>query len=218
MKPRLQAWGTDCTLKVKQLSDHSIGAAPTELDFEKALMFFHAYMYGPLQGKLRLYGARQVPTGNVAPSSDWEVFASMLVKDVGRKLGAGIDLINYEVKSAKRGSSYEYQYHRNSGREKLAKDMIVGHLFFEYFNNLREVELRHMHGSELLSFFQDWLIKYPDPYRQRYRKSIPYGFVKQHGTLLMSLRDGEVTFPSLDRDLTAARPLDSQADSESADD
>jgi hypothetical protein len=25
---------------------------PTELDFEKALMFFHAYMYGPLQGKL----------------------------------------------------------------------------------------------------------------------------------------------------------------------
>ncbi len=33
---------------------------PTELDFEKALMFFHAYMYGPLQGKLRLYAARGV--------------------------------------------------------------------------------------------------------------------------------------------------------------
>jgi hypothetical protein len=32
------------------------GAPPTDLDFEKSLMFFHAYMYGPLQGKLRLYG------------------------------------------------------------------------------------------------------------------------------------------------------------------
>ena len=48
-------------------------------------------------------------------SSDWEVFASMLVKDLGRKFGAGIDLANYEVKSAKQGASYEYQYHKNTG-------------------------------------------------------------------------------------------------------
>ena len=38
---------------------------PTNLDFEKSLMFFHAYMYGPLQGKLRLYGARKIPPGSV---------------------------------------------------------------------------------------------------------------------------------------------------------
>lgn len=47
-------------------------------------------------------------------SSDWEVFASMLVTDLGRKFGAGIDSVNYEVKPAKRGSSYEYQYHNTS--------------------------------------------------------------------------------------------------------
>ena len=188
------------------MSDIPSAAPPTELDFEKALMFFHAYMYGPLQGKLRLYGARLVPTGSVASSSDWEVFASMLVKDVGRKLGAGIDLLNHEVKSAKRGSSYEYQYHRNTGREKLTKDMLVGHLFFEYFDNLREVELRYLHGSKLLSFFEDWLDHYPDPYRQRYRKSIPYGFVKQNGILLMSLKDGEVSFPKLNQETAKAQP------------
>jgi hypothetical protein len=173
------------------------GALPTSLDFEKSLMFFHAYMYGPLQGKLRLYGARAIPTGSIAMSSDWEVFASMLVNDLGRKLGAGIDLANYEVKSAKRGSSYEYQYHKNTGVEKLATGMEVGHLFFDYFDNLKEVDLRYLHGSQMVEFFGKWREEYPDPYPQRYRKNIPYGFVKQRGTLLMTLKDGEVVFPFL---------------------
>jgi hypothetical protein len=173
------------------------GAPPTNLDFEKSLMFFHAYMYGPLQGKLRLYGARKIPPGSIAMSSDWEVFASMLVKDLGRKFGAGIDLANYEVKSAKQGASYEYQYHRNTGLDKLAKDAKVGHLFFEYFENLKEVHLRYLHGSKMGQFFKRWKDEYPDPYPQRYRKNIPYGFVKENGTLLMTLIDGEVAFPDL---------------------
>jgi hypothetical protein len=73
---------------------------PTKLEFEKALMFFHAYMYGPLQGKLRLYAARNVRSPGAAASSDWEVFASILVKDTGKKLAAGVDLSGHEVKSA----------------------------------------------------------------------------------------------------------------------
>ncbi len=161
------------------------------------MMFFHAYMYGPLQGKLRLYGARKIPQGSIAMSSDWEVFASMLVKDLGRKFGAGIDLANHEVKSAKRGGSYEYQYHKNTGLGKLAKDIEVGHLFFDYFDNLREVDLRYLHGSKMVEFFGKWRDEFPNPYGQRYRKSIPYGFVKQNGTLLMTLKDGEVVFPAL---------------------
>lgn len=179
-------------------------APPTGLDFEKSLMFFHAYMYGPIQGKLRLYGARNIPQGSVAMSSDWEVFASMLVNDLGRKFGAGIDLANYEVKSAKRGGSYEYQYHKNTGLDKLAKDLEVGHLFFDYFENLKEVDLRYLHGSQLTEFFGKWRADYPDPYPQRYRKNVPYGFVKQHGTLLMTLKDGEVVFPVLASDTSPA--------------
>ena len=185
---------------VKPISKSSatIGGPPTNLDFEKSLMFFHAYMYGPLQGKLRLYGAREIPPGSVAMSSDWEVFASMLVNDLGRKFGAGIDLSNYEVKSAKRTSSYEYQYHKDSGREKLVKDMEVGHLFFDYHDNLKDVDLRFLSGAVLREpYFEKWLEAFPDPYRQRYRKSIPYTFVKKNGMLLMTIKDGEVTHPKM---------------------
>ncbi len=104
---------------------------PTDLDFEKALMFFHAYMYGPLQGKLRLYRARDVHSAGKALSSGWEVFASILVKDVGTKLTKGVDLSKYEVKSAEDGGSYDYQYHKKSGRQRFVDDKRVGHLFFD---------------------------------------------------------------------------------------
>ncbi len=181
----------------KAQPDLTVTDPPSNLDFEKSLMFFHAYMYGPLQGKLRLYGARQIPPGSVAMSSDWEVFASMLVNDMGRKFGPGIDLSNHEVKSAKRGASYEYQYHKHGGQEKLARDMEVGHLFFDYYDNLREVDLRYAHGSIMKPFFEKWLLEYPDPYPQRYRKNIPYGWVKQNGKLLMTIKDGEVVVPQL---------------------
>jgi len=177
---------------------YKIGGPPTDLDFEKALMFFHAYMYGPLQGKLRLYSARGVNTGGVAASSDWEVFASILVKDLGTKLGAGIDLSGYEVKSAENGGSYEYQYHKLTGREKLQKDMEVGHLFFDHRDNLRHVDLRYAHGSWMKErFFQKWLHEFPDPYPQRYRKNISFSWVKENGILIMTLTDGEVTYPPI---------------------
>jgi hypothetical protein len=121
----------------------------------------------------------------------------MLVNDLGRKFGAGVDLANFEVKSAKRGSSFEYQYHKNTGKAKLAKDRTVGHLFFSYADNLREVDLRYSHGSSMNQFFDQWLEEYPDPYPQRYRRNVPYGWVKDNGKLLMSLRDGELTFPQV---------------------
>ncbi|HTV56435.1 MAG TPA: hypothetical protein VMI06_16140 [Terriglobia bacterium] len=177
------------------MRNDKIGGPPTHLDFEKALMFFHAYMYGPLQGKLRLYEARGVVGGGAATSSDWEVFASILVRDVGQKLAAGIDLTQYEVKSAGNGGSYEYQYHKNTGKGKLHRDMEVGHLFFDHRNNLRQVDLRYAHGSSMIEFFRRWLTEYPDPYPQRYRRNIPFNWVKKNGILLMALTDGEVTYP-----------------------
>ena len=146
---------------------------PTDLDFEKALMFFHAYMYGPLQGKLRLYRARDVHSVGKALPSDWEVFASILVKDVGTKLTKGVDLSKYEVKSAEKGGSYEYQYHKNTGKQKLREDTRVGHLFFDHRDNLRSVDLRYISGTDLSVFFTEWLEEYPDPYPQRYRKNVP---------------------------------------------
>jgi hypothetical protein len=52
------------------------------------------------------------------------------VKDVGKKLLAGIDLSNNEVKSAVGEGGYEYQYHKNTGKQNLLDHMNVGHLFF----------------------------------------------------------------------------------------
>lgn len=179
-----------------------MGAMPTKLDFEKSLMFFHAYMFGPLQGKLRIYGARKIAAGAMITPQDWVVFASMLVNDVGQKLAAGIDLTNHEVKSAKAKGSYEYQYHKKSGREKLIQDGRVGHLFFEYSENLREISLRYMHGSQLSEYFTKWLEEFPkspkDYEGQRFRKQIPYGAVAKGGKLLMRLLDGEVAYPMVE--------------------
>ena len=127
-------------------------------------------------------------------SSDWEVFASILVRDLGKKLAASIDLSQHEVKSATEGGSYEYQYHKLGGKQKLRRDMEVGHLFFDHRNNLRHVELRYPHGNSMKEFFSEWLKNYPEPYPQRYRKGIPFHRVKKNGVLLMTT-DGEVTYP-----------------------
>ncbi|MFZ3201188.1 MAG: hypothetical protein WA175_08550 [Candidatus Acidiferrales bacterium] len=133
-----------------------------------------------------------------AMSSDWEVFASILIRDPGKKRAAGIDLSQYEIKSALDGGSYEYQYHKIGGKKKLASDAKVGHLFFAHRNNLRHVDLRYAHGSSMRDkFFRKWLKDYPDPYPQRYRKNIPFHWVKNNALLLMTLEDGEVTYPAI---------------------
>lgn len=188
---------TEFSMASKKKQLNKIGDPPTELEFEKALMFFHAYMYGPLQGKLRLYSARSVRSPGAAASSDWEVFASILVDDAGKKLAAGVDLTGHEVKSAEKGGSYEYQYHKRTGKEKLLRDMEVGHLFFDHRDNLRKVDLRFVHGSAMKHFFTEWLENFPEPYPQRYRKNIPFKWVQENGLLLMTLTDGEVTFPTI---------------------
>lgn len=73
---------------------------------------------------------------------DWELFASILVRDRGLPTQSGLDLERYEVKSATYRSSFEYQYHRNSWREKLAADRAAGHLFISHQDWLRLVEVR----------------------------------------------------------------------------
>lgn len=165
------------------------------LELEKSLMFFHAYLFGPLQGKLRFYISRNIRVGSVITPSDWEVLASLLVQDSGLKGTSGTDLKDYEVKSAIDDGAYEYQYHKETGLQKLNTDMQVGHLFFNHSDYLSNVELRYVHGGTASKeHFSDWLANFPDPYPQRYRKSIPLKWVKENGVLLLRLKDGEPTF------------------------
>jgi hypothetical protein len=44
-------------------------------------------------------------------------------------------------------------------------------------------------------FSRRWSQEYPDPYFQGHRKNIPFRWVEKNATLLMTVRDGEVTFP-----------------------
>lgn len=129
-------------------------------------------------------------------SINWEVFASILTGDTG-KGGYGSDLTNHEVKSSVGKNSFEYQYHLNGGRQKLADDMQVNHIFVSYSPNYENIEVRLVHGSDLRAIFERWLPGLIENYegenrRQRYRKSIPYGFVKQHGVLILETQQGQL--------------------------
>ena len=164
------------------------------LDTYMALVYFHAYMYGPLQGKARLYRDRGIRT-RVAMSEDWEVFASILVRDTGTSTRAGLDLQGYEVKSALDGSSFEYQYHRRSWAEKLAADRTAGHIFISHRDALQHVDVRYCDGGDLSQFFDIWESErpYSSPSAQRFRRTVPYRWVKERGTLLLQLVNGEPT-------------------------
>lgn len=136
-------------------------------------------------------------TGSV-PSVLWELFGALLTGK--SSTGAtGADLSGWEIKSAKMGSSYEYQYHLNTGANKLEEDLQVNHLFCTYSKTYTDVNVRAMPGSELAEYFNRWKPEYQQNYdisvpkeqrRQRFRKSIPAGFVKSRGVLVLNIQDG----------------------------
>ena len=99
---------------------------------------------------------------------------------------------------AKRGASYEYQYHLNTGAQKLDEDMQVNHLFCSYSETYADVVVIAMKGKDLASYFNQWKPEYQQNYditvpsaqrRQRFRRSIPAGFVKAYGTPVLEIQD-----------------------------
>ena len=167
---------------------------PESLDVYNALIYFHAYMYGPLRGKIRLYKHRGLHP-RMAMSEDWEIFASILVRNTGAGTTSGLDLEDYEVKSAQDNGSFEYQYHKHSWQAKLAADRTAGHIFISHREELSFVEVRYCGGSDLAEFFDKW--ESEQPYtrqsQQRFRRSVPFGWVKHHGALLLRIEEGEAT-------------------------
>ena len=168
---------------------------PEKLDVEAALIYFDAYMYSPLPGKMRMFERRGLHPRITMPG-DWEVFAAILVRTTGTEDNAGIDLVGYEVKSAQEPGSFEYQYHRNSWQKKSAEDRVADHIYISHRDNLAHVEVRHCQGEDLAAFFDEWFAEdpYSSPNRQRFRKSIPYGWITEHATLLLRIEDGRATY------------------------
>ena len=65
--------------------------------------------------------------------------------------------MNYEVKSAVIGGSFEYQYHRNRGLNKLTDDRDVDHIFVAISETYANVEIWLVERTKMVPTFDRWL-------------------------------------------------------------
>ena len=168
---------------------------PRTLDVEAALIYFDAYMYSPLPGKIRMFERRGLNPRITMPG-DWEVFAAILVRTRGTTARSGIDLVGYEVKSAQDEGSFEYQYHKRSWAAKFEQDRAADHIYISHRDTLSYVEVHHSTSAAIAGFLDAWLAEnpYSKPGEQRFRKQISYRWVKENATLLLRIEDGRATY------------------------
>ena len=123
-------------------------------------------------------------------STEWEVFCAILKNKKKKQQGA--DLIGYEVKSAKQGNSFEYQYHKINGLRKLKEDRNVSHLFVSYDNDYKDIVVREMSALDARHYFDLWETQMVDNYKtgkQRFRKSLPYSFVVNNSKIILKIKN-----------------------------
>jgi hypothetical protein len=163
------------------------------LQVQEAYSFYKTYILDYSRDKAEIYEQYGFSLQGSVGSKDWEVFAAILLNDRAR-LGDGADLMNYEVKSAVIGGSFEYQYHRNHGLEKLTNDSAIDHVFISRSESYGHVEVWLIERAKMSSTFDKWLPEllknYEIPERQRFRRSVTFGFVRTHGTQLLEISDG----------------------------
>ncbi len=157
-----------------------------------------------------LLKSRNLKIAGSIPSIVWELFGSILTGKKGTG-GYGADLDGVEIKSASEGSSFEYQYHLNTGLSKLEEDQKVDHFFCSYCPDYHSFKVYFVKGRALAPYFKKWIPEYLKNYRkaedpeaalqgqrrQRFRKSISNGYVVQEGVLVMEVKDGKLVRPLL---------------------
>ena len=155
---------------------------------------------------LNLHGLK---TSGSVPSIAWELFGSILTGRKG-KSGYGADLEGVEIKSAVADGSFEYQYHLNTGLEKLKEDQIVDHFFCSYARDYQSFQVYFATGKALSpDNFDKWIPEYLENYnkvegaaplkaserRQRFRRAVSCGWVSKNGQLVMQVIEGRLVFP-----------------------
>lgn len=155
------------------------------------------------QEKIELIRSHGLKVAGSVPSVIWELFASAITGQTGNGI-TGADLYGWEVKSATLGSSFEYQYHLNTGAQKLEEDCHVNHLFFSYSDGYRNVAVWAMRGEELAEqYFRQWEPGYEVNYdslapsekrKQRFRKTIKFAHVRDNGRLVLEIQNGNLIF------------------------
>lgn len=163
-------------------------------NIDKAFDFYRKHIYDREKfALLAEYNLRRA--GAISPVM-WELFAAIITGRKGNG-NVGADLRGWEVKSAINSGSFEYQYHLNTGAQKLKEDSNVNHLFCSYSSDYMSVEVYGMPGAALgKEFFDTWAPEYAKNYdksvaaetrRQRFRKSIPAGHVSKNGALILKI-------------------------------
>ena len=160
----------------------------------KAYQFYKKFIFN--DEKLKLFEMHGFEKIGSVPPIDWELFASILINE-GASKGHGADLINFEVKSAKIGSSFEYQYHKFTGLKKLQEDMKVNHLFISYSESYEEVIVRILIPSQVEKVFKAWKGELKKNYedgsdKQRFRKSVSFGFVRDNAEVIFYIEKGKL--------------------------
>lgn len=167
------------------------------LQVQEAYSFYRTYILEYSRSKAEIYEGYGFSLQGSVGSKDWEVFAAILFNDRARR-GDGADLMNYEVKSAVIGGSFEYQYHRNRGLNKLTDDRDVDHIFVARSETYTNVEIWLVERAKMISTFDKWLPELVQNYetatRQRFRRSVTYGFVRNQGIRLLEISNGELTY------------------------
>lgn len=168
---------------------------------DRAYNFYKRHIYD--EEKIRLLRLYNLKVAGSVPPVLWELFGALLTKRRGTGL-TGADLMGWEVKSVRKGGSYEYQYHLNTGGQKLREDCEVNHLFCAYSETYRDVTVKAMSGASLAErYFKKWEPEYlknydssipPEQRRQRYRKNIPFGYIDKNGIPILQIEDGVLIF------------------------
>lgn len=137
--------------------------------------------------------------GTVSPSV-FECLGAIL-HSKKKASGYGADLTgegtDVEVKSVAAGSSgIEYQYHKESGLEKLRHDMVIDHLFLFYGNEYKSLDGYLVAGESLAPTMREWESRligwYDNPCHQRFRCAVKSKFVKANGKRVMVIEDGKL--------------------------
>lgn len=167
------------------------------LQVQGAYSFYRTYILEYSRNKAEIYEQYGFSLQGSVGSKDWEVFAAILVNDRARR-GDGADLENYEVKSATIGGSFEYQYHRNCGLNKLSDDRDVDRIFVARSETYMNVEVWLVERTKMVPTFDRWLPEllqnYETAERQRFRRSVTYGFVRSQGVRLIEISGGELRY------------------------
>lgn len=156
----------------------------------------------------QLLKERNLKISGSIPSIVWELFGSILTGKKGTS-GYGADLEGVEVKSAIAGNSFEYQYHLNTGLKKLEEDQAVEHFFCSYAADYQSFQVFFADGRSLAPIFKQWIPEYLKNYgklegassfsaserRQRFRRSINFGWVSQNARLVMQVEKGRLVLP-----------------------